>query len=132
MPCDAKVAALDAKISALEAKLAAGGSPTPGKPADAQSVEAPTPGKPAAAQSVEAPKGKVLAAKCSVCHDDKVAAAKGGKLTLFSNGAPTLWTSETTGKVLKAVSSGKMPKGEKLSPEEFASVAQELFDLNSK
>ncbi len=119
-PCDAKTAALEAKLAALEAKLGAGGSPTPGVPPDA------LPNK--------APKAlPTLFGKCAACHNDKDALVKGGKLILFSNGVVTVWTPETMGKVLKEVSSGRMPKGTtKLTQDEFAALAQELFDLASK
>ena len=116
-PCDDKLKGLEAKIAALESKL--GG----GIPPNAQPSTAPVPVTVAA---------KVFVAKCAGCHDASAAAAKGKNLTLFKDGAPVAWNAELTGKVLKEVAKGTMPKGGKLAQEEFASLAQELFDLSSK
>lgn len=114
-PCDDKLKGLEAKIAALESKL--GG----GVPPNALPNTAPAP--------VVA---KVFVAKCAGCHDASTAAAKGKNLTLFKDGAPIAWNAELTGKVLKEVAKGTMPKGGKLAQDEFASLAQELFDLSSK
>lgn len=119
-PCEETAKRLEAKIAALEAKLGAGASPTPATP-------------PGTLPST-APKGlPALSSKCAACHGEAVSASKGGKLTLFAkDGGPVGWTAETAGKVLKAVSSGTMPKGGKLTQEEFTAVLQDIVDHTGK
>lgn len=121
-PCDAKVSVLEAKIAAMEAKLSAGASSTP--------TEKPVPVQP---EPVQAPPGKsAIVTYCGGCHDAKTAQSKGGKVALTLDGKPTRWSAETLGKVFLAVSSGTMPKGKKLSAEQFNELLQELVDVTSK
>lgn len=77
-------------------------------------------------------KAPMLQQKCASCHDISVAVMKGKSITLFTGGAPMQWTPETIGKVIREVSSGHMPRGSKLSQEEFTAVVQEVFALASK
>lgn len=115
-PCEETAKRLEAKIAALEAKLN-------GPPAT-----------PPGTLPSTAPKGlPALSSKCAACHGEAVSASKGGKLTLFAkDGGPVGWTAETAGKVLKAVSSGTMPKGGKLTQEEFTAVLQDIVDHTGK
>lgn len=118
--CETKLTEVSAKLAALEARIEA-----------ALTAEAPS-SLPPGAQGAGRPKVKTLVSKCASCHDSTVATTKGGKLVLFDKGAATSWTNEVVGKVLREVSSGRMPKGGKLTSDEFTAIAQEIFDLNSK
>ncbi len=108
--CAAEVRALRAEIEALKR----GAAP--------QQAQGPT--KVSASPSpVAAP---MLVAKCASCHGDKVAAASGNGLVLFSAGQPTVWTERQKSRAQGAVYSSRMPKGGKLTDEEVGQIMSEI------
>lgn len=68
----------------------------------------------------------VLHDRCASCHADKRAEASGGGFVLFQGGNAVELTAEGKLSVIRQVTLGKMPKGSKLSEEEFALVVEGL------
>lgn len=116
-PCDVKTAQLEAKIQALEARLN-GGTGTPPGTLPLTSPERKTP---------------TLSQKCSGCHGKAVAASKGKNLVLFGEDGKLVNLDDSTyGSVLRVLSDGSMPKGNKLTQDEFTGCLQELVNVHSK
>lgn len=84
-------------------------------------------------QAPQVPAGKgVLLGACVACHDRTTAPAKGKGLVLSDGGKLLPLDPLMTGKVLKEVSSGRMPKGAKLTNDQFNELMSELVELSSK
>lgn len=130
---DARASALEAKIAALEAKLAAAGPSGSGVlPAPRAAKEPEQPAAPAKAQAAAQPGKSILAGRCASCHDSAVAASKGGKLSLTDAGSPLALDDAKYGAVLRAVTKGTMPRGSKLSEEEYNGLVNEMIGLMAK
>lgn len=81
-----------------------GGSPTPMKPADPKPVDPFNPDPPQALKASPA-------ASCIACHDQGIAASKGGGF-VFSKGGKVRedFTGEEAAEIIRQVTLGKMPK----------------------
>lgn len=136
--CEIKQAAMEAKLAVLEAKLTAsvaGVAPKVFEPPP--SVTVPTPPTPPRATApapvpTASPVKSVMVARCASCHDTTIAETKGGKHVLTLNGQRVPLSDALMGAVIRSVSKATMPKGQKLSEDEYNSLMNELIESVSK
>jgi mono/diheme cytochrome c family protein len=76
----------------------------------------------AGAAADPSPHAAVMAAKCASCHDRSVATTKGGRFVLTDGGRPVQLSGEDRLEVIHQIEKGYMPKGDKLSDEEFGKL----------
>lgn len=77
-------------------------------------------------QAPNGPLSQVLVSKCASCHADNRAQASGGGFVLLRQGVPIPLSAEQRLNVLRQISLGQMPKGGKLSDQEFEAIARGL------
>lgn len=114
--CEEELKTIKQQLATLEQRLSAGANTVP----------------PATPPQALPLKGSILVGACATCHDKSVAATKGKGWVLTENDKIAVMSSEMLGKVMKEVSSGRMPKGGKLSNEQFNSLMNELVEISSK
>lgn len=126
--CEEKVATLKLRLEQIEQRLTLAATGPSASPATYQQPEAPPTnggGVPAGAMSLtNGGHLGVLTAKCVSCHEAGVAANKGGNFLMFQGRDLVAKDPESKARIAASIALGEMPKGGKLTDQEYAAIMQ--------